>query len=69
MKVPILCWRCSWDAKLPRRKISRTRTENQISVRLSQEARLGVKWIVYPSLRITANSTGRSYSEMRKYLT
>ena len=33
-------------AKLPRRRSFRTRMENQISIWLSQEACLGVKWKV-----------------------
>src|SRR5664279_2026661 len=46
MKSSILCWRCSLEVKLPRRRSLRTRIENQISIWLIQEACFGVKWKV-----------------------
>src|ERR1700735_4874922 len=57
MKLSILCWRCCLDVKLPRRRSLRTRIENQISIWLSQEACLGVKWKVIRWLTSRRNAS------------
>lgn len=44
MKPSILALRSLVETKLPRRITLRTRIENQLSIWLSQDACLGVKW-------------------------
>ncbi len=44
MKLEIFAFRSSTEVKLPRRMTLRARIENHISIWLSQDACLGVKW-------------------------